>query len=157
MSDGGAKTWILTGSLDNFRATAEQEFSVIGMKERHRRLADQVAKGDFIIFYVTGVQAFAAIVRVVGDMYEDRARVWPGKPGKPDSYPWRFETKPVVTLDEEEWVPAEILAPRLEHARKWPEEHWHLAFQGQLRTISYKDAVVIERAMRDQTHYQRSA
>jgi predicted RNA-binding protein len=148
-----SKTWVLTGSLDNFRATAEQGFRLIGMKERRRRLAEQMAEGDFIIFYVTGVQAFAGIVRVTSEMFEDRAKIWPGKPESPDPYPWRFETEPILILDEEEFVPAETLAARLEHVRKWPVEHWHLAFQGQLRTVSYADAVVIERAMRDAKHY----
>jgi hypothetical protein len=150
----GAKTWILTGSLDNWRATADHGYRVIGMKQGRRRLAEQVAKGDLIIFYVTGVQAFGGMVRVVGDMYEDRAKIWPGKPGKPDPYPWRFQTEPVIVLDEEELVPAETLAQQLEHVRKWPREHWHLAFQGQLRTVSYRDAAVLERALRDAAHYQ---
>jgi hypothetical protein len=56
-------------------------------------------------------------------------------------------------LEEDDFVPAETLARQLEHVRKWPEEHWHLAFQGQLRTITYEDASVIERALRDAAHY----
>ena len=36
----------------------------------------------------------------------------------------------------------------LEHIAKWPAEHWTLAFQGQLRTVSDADAEVIERRMR---------
>jgi hypothetical protein len=154
MGEGARKVWILTGSLDNFQATAQTGFRVIGMKERRRRLAEQVAPGDLIIFYVTGVQAFGGSVRVVGDMYEDRTKIWPGKPGAPDPYPWRFETEPVLILDEEHLVPAEELAQELEHVRKWPAEHWHLAFQGQLRTVSYNDAAIIERALRDAAHYQ---
>jgi predicted RNA-binding protein len=157
MDEGGAKTWVLTGSLDNFRATAELDFRVIGMKERRRRLAEQVHKGDLIVFYVTGVQAFAGTVRVTGDMYEDRSKIWPGKPGAPDPYPWRFEIEPLVILDEDAFVPAVELASHLEHVRKWPAEHWHLAFQGQLRTISYADAAVIERALRDAAHYSDAA
>lgn len=153
MDEGGAKTWVLTGSLDNFRATAERDFRVIGMKERRRRLAEQVAKGDLIVFYVSGVKAFAGTVRVTSDMYEDRSHVWPGKPRAPDAYPWRFETEPVIILGEEEFVPAVEVAQSLEHVRKWPPEHWHLAFQGQLRTISYADAIVIDRALRDAAHY----
>jgi predicted RNA-binding protein len=148
-----SKIWVLTGSLDNFRATAERDFRVIGLKERRRRLAEQVEEGDVIVFYVTGVQAFAGMVRVTGEMYEDRSKIWPGKPGAPDEYPWRFETERVIILDEEEFVPAAELAQQLEHVRKWPAEHWHLAFQGQLRTISYEDAAVIGRALRDAAHY----
>jgi hypothetical protein len=138
------KTWVLTGSLENFRATRDRGFRLIGAKERRRGLAEQIEPGDAIVFYVTGVQAFGGIVRVTGEMYEDRTKVWPGKPGKADDYPWRFETEPVLILDEDEFLPAEGLAGELEHVRKWPAEHWHLAFQGQLRTVSDADAELLE-------------
>jgi hypothetical protein len=139
------KTWVLTGSLENFRATRDRGFRLIGAKERRRRLAEQIEPGDRIVFYVTGVQAFGGIVRVTGGMHEDRTPVWPGKPGKRDPYPWRFETEPVVILDEEEFVPGAELAGELEHVRKWPADHWQLAFQGQLRTVSDADAEVLGR------------
>ena len=144
-----SKTWVLTGSLDNFRTTREHGFGVIGMKERRRRLAEQVEPGDRIAFYVTGLQAFAGIVRVTGEMYEDRTKLWPGKRGSPDPYPWRFETEPELILDEDRFVPAVELAGELEHVRKWPAEHWQLAFQGQLRTVSDADARVIEERLRE--------
>ena len=136
----GGKTWILTGSVENFRATREHGFRLIGAKEKRRRLAEQIEPGDEIVFYVTGVQAFGGIVRVTSAMFEDRAKVWPGKPGKVDPYPWRFETEPVEVLPEDRFVPAVELAGELEHVRKWPAEHWQLAFQGQLRTVSEADA-----------------
>jgi len=151
------KTWILTGSPENFRATRDREFRVAGMKERRRLLAEQMEPGDRIVFYVTKVQAFGAIVRIAGDMYEDRSKIWPGKPGKADEYPWRFETEPLLVLDEDAFVPAEDLAQQLEHLRKWPAEHWHLAFQGQLRTVSADDARLIETAMREAAKKPRAA
>jgi predicted RNA-binding protein len=152
-----AKTWILTGSLENFRVTRELGFRVIGAKERRRRLAEQIGPGDQIVFYVTGVQAFAGFVRVTGEMYEERAKLWPGKPGKRDPYPWRFETEPVVVLEEEDFVPAEELVADLEHVRKWPAEHWRLAFQGQLRTVSEADRRLLERRIRDATRARSAA
>ncbi len=143
------KTWILTGSLDNFRATREHGFRVIGAKEKRRRIAEQIEPGDEIVFYVTGVQAFAGIVRVTGEMCEDRSRIWPGKPSSPDPYPWRFETEPETILDEEDFVPAVELAGRLEHVRKWPAQHWQLAFQGQLRIVSDADARLLGESIRE--------
>jgi hypothetical protein len=50
-------------------------------------------------------------------------------------------------LEHDEWVPAEELATKLEHIRKWPPEHWKLAFQGQLRTVSEKDAKLLVKHM----------
>jgi hypothetical protein len=138
-----SQTWILTGSLENFRATREREFRLIGAKEKRRLMAERIHPGDEIVFYVTGVQAFGGVIRVTSEMFEDRAKVWPGKPGKVDSYPWRFETEPVVVLDEDSFIPAVELVGELEHAAKWPSEHWHLAFQGQLRTVSEHDAKLL--------------
>jgi hypothetical protein len=148
MAEGG-KSWILTGSLDNFRVNVERGFDLIGLKERRRNQAEQFEPGDEVIFYLTGVQAFGGIARVTSEMFEDRTRVWPGTrdgktpKGGPDDYPWRVESEPVVVLSEEDFVPAEELAPELEHVRKWPAEHWHLAFQGQLRTITEADAALL--------------
>ena len=144
-----AQTWVLTGSLDNFRATREHGFRLIGAKQGRRRMAEQIEPGDQIVFYVTGVQAFGGIVRVTSAMFEDREQVWPGKPGKADPYPWRFETEPVQILDEDRFVGAIELASALEHVRKWPAEHWRLAFQGQLRTVSEHDAGLLERRIAD--------
>lgn len=143
------KTWVLTGSLGNFRATREHGFRLIGAKQGRRRMAEQIEPGDQIVFYVTGVQAFGGIVRVASEMFEDREQVWPGKPGKADPYPWRFETEPVQILDEDRFVDAIELASELEHVRKWPAEHWRLAFQGQLRTVSEHDAGLLGRRIAD--------
>ncbi len=143
------KSWILTGSLENFHVNVERGFDPIGFKEGRRRQAEQFEPGDQVFFYVTGVQAFGAIARVRSEMFEDREPIWPGNPRKPDDYPWRVEAEPVVVLAEEDFVPAEELAPELEHVRKWPAEHWHLAFQGQLRIISEADAALLRGRLTD--------
>jgi hypothetical protein len=146
------RTWILTSSLENLRATREHGFRVIGAKEGRRGMAEKIEPGDRIVFYVTGVQAFGGSVRVTGEMYEDRERIWPGKPGNPDPYPWRFETEPEIVLEEDEFVPAVEVVGELEHAAKWPAAHWPLAFQGQLRTVSDADAQLLERRLRAGAH-----
>ena len=136
-------TWILTASPENHAATASHGFRVIGVKERNRNRALGIEPGDVIVLYLTKVMRFAGAIRVVGELYEDREKIWPGKPGKADAYPWRFHTEAVVVLEEDEWVPAEDLKGDLEHVRKWPEEHWKLAFQGQVRTVSEADAALL--------------
>lgn len=147
MLDG--KAFILTGSVENWRVTRDRDFGIVGMKEGRRRLAETIEPGDRIFFYVTKVQAFGALARVTGEMFEDRTKIWPGKPGKADAYPWRFRTEPVLVLDEDSFLPAEEVARELEHVRKWPAEHWRLAFQGQLRQISEVDAALLEERMRE--------
>jgi hypothetical protein len=148
MAEEANKTWVLTGSLDNFEATRERGFRIVGVKQRNRRRAEQMAPGDLIVFYLTVVKAFGAIVRITGEMFEDRSKIWPGKPGNPDIYPWRFQTEPVLVLDEDDFVPGEELVGHMDHIAKWPVEHWTLAFQGQLRTISDSDFAAVEERMR---------
>jgi hypothetical protein len=146
MASDDARTWILTGSPENFAATAAHGFEVIGLKEGRRRQALEMEPGDRIVLYLTRVMRFAASVRVSGELYEDREPIWPGKPGQADPYPWRFATEPELVLDEDRWVPAETLKDELEHIRKWPADHWKLAFQGQLRMVSDTDAgLLLER------------
>ena len=135
-----ARTWILTGSPENFAATQAHEFRVIGLKERRRRQALEIESGDRLMFYLTRLMVVAASVRIAGELYEDRTPIWPGKPGKADSYPWRFPTEPEWVLEESAWIPAETLVGELEHIAKWPREHWKLAFQGQLRVVGAADA-----------------
>ena len=143
MTEERPTNWILTGSLENFRINVERGFGVIGFKEGRRRQAEQFEPGDEVFFYVTGVKAFGGIARVKSEMFEDRARIWPGKKGKAEAYPWRVEAEPVLILPEDRFVPAEELVTELEHVRKWPPDHWHLAFQGQLRTIGEADAELL--------------
>jgi predicted RNA-binding protein len=137
-------TWILTGSVENFRINVERGFDVVGFKERRRNQASQFEPGDEIVFYITGLQAFGGIARVRSEMFEDREPIWPqGKKKHPEAYPWRVEAEPVAVLAEDDFVPAEELVDELEHTSKWPAEHWHLAFQGQLRTVSEADAELL--------------
>jgi predicted RNA-binding protein len=137
------QTWILTASPENHEATKAHGFEVIGIKQRNRARALQIEPGDRIVLYLTKVMSFAGSLKVVGELYEDRTKIWPGKPGKADAYPWRFATEPEIVLEQDEWIPAEKLATKLEHIQKWPAEHWKLAFQGQLRTVSAKDAKLL--------------
>jgi hypothetical protein len=155
----GPQTWILTASPENHAATKAHGFEVIGIKERNRARALQIEPGDRIVLYLTKVMAFAGSIKVVGEMYEDRTKLWPGGtrggavgPGKADAYPWRFPTEAEIVLEEDEWIPAEKLATKLEHIQKWPAEHWKLAFQGQLRTVSEKDAKLLVKRMSAAAH-----
>ena len=44
-SSSTAQTWILTGSPENYAATRERGFDLIGRKERHRRSAEAMVAG----------------------------------------------------------------------------------------------------------------
>lgn len=138
--------WCLTTSPANFATTAARGWKVQGIKSRRAKTGGEIHPGDRFIYYLTGVSAFAGIVEITSDVFEDHELVWTSKPG--EDYPWRFEIRPDVVLeDPERWVPAEELREQLEFPGKWPAEHWKLAFQGNIRPWPESDHRVVRAAL----------
>jgi hypothetical protein len=141
--------WCLTTSPDNLVRTAALGWSVQGIKSRRGPTARRLAAGDRLTYFVTQVQAFAAVVRVTGPTYEEHEPVWVARQVGED-YPWRFPIAPlVVPADESAWVPAREVVGRLEHTAKWPPERWHLAFQGNIRAWPAADTEVVLAVLRE--------
>lgn len=138
--------WCLTTSPDNFARTAKLGWTVQGIKSGRRPTAERLEPGDTIVYYLTGVKAFGAVVEVTGRCFEDHDPVWTSKPG--EDYPWRVPIRPdVVGSDKGAWVPAEELVEHLQHLRKWPREHWTLGFQGNIRAWPAGDSQVVRGAL----------
>ena len=138
--------WCLTTSPCNLARTAELGWTVQGLKSRRRPTALRIAPGDRVVYYVAQVMAFAAIAEVTSTSFEDHELIWTSGPG--EDYPWRFAIRPETVLDEPHWVPVATVQERLEFPRRWPAEHWRLAFQGQIRTVPDADMALIERSLR---------
>jgi predicted RNA-binding protein len=146
--------WMVVSSPDNFRKTREHGFTIQGLKMRHRRRVESMRVGDRLLYYVTGRMGFAATVTIASPMYEDHTPIW--KTARRDEdYPWRVHIRPDVLLDEAEWVPAKEIAYRLDYVRKWPPEHWTLAFQGHIHMLNHNDFSVIEDAIASSARRQR--
>lgn len=141
--------WIVVGSPDNFAATRAHGFTVQGLKSRHRKKAGTMRPGDRIVWYITGVKAFAGYATVTSEYFEDHTLIWKSKDPKRDAedYPWRVNITPVITLDDNEFVPAEPIARQMAHVAKWPEANWTLAFQGNVHKIGDEDFEVIRLAL----------
>ena len=145
-SAGGGRTaqyWMIVSSPENFRKTREHGFSIQGLKSRHRRRVESMRVGDRLLYYVTGRMGFAATVTVGSPMYEDHTPIWRSA-RRDEDYPWRVHIRPDIVLDEMDWVPAKDLAYRLDYVRKWPPEHWTLAFQGHIHALPRTDFGIVE-------------
>ena len=140
------RIWCLTTSPDNFAATADRGWKVQGIKSRRRRTAEELEPGDKLVYYLTKHVAFGGIVEVRSRYFEDHELIWTSKPG--EDYPWRVEIAPeVVRPDPEEWVPVEPLREQLEFPKRWPAEHWRLAFQGNIREWPEHDYRIVKQAL----------
>ena len=154
-SEGRAlQYWMVVSSPDNFRKTREHGFSIQGLKSRHRRRVETMRVGDRVLYYVTGRMGFAATVTVASPMYEDHTPIW-RTARRDEDYPWRVHIRPDHILDESDWVPAKEIAYRLDYVRKWPPEHWTLAFQGHIHLLNRNDFAIIEDAIASNARRER--
>mgnify|MGYP001560704417 CR=1 FL=1 len=139
-------SWMGVTSVDNFERTEDLGFTLQGFKTRQRKkVMEQMAPGDNLVYYLTRVQVFAATVKIVSDGFEDHELIWRSKPG--EDYPWRVKIEADVVADEEGQVPSEAIGPGLRYVQKWPAEHWKLAFQGNLHLIPDEDFATLRAAL----------
>ena len=139
--------WMLVSSLENFLLSREKGFTIAGMKSRHRKKAEKVRPGDKVIFYLTGVLKFGGIAEATSGYSEDHSPLWESKK-KGEEYPFRFSIKPQTILGEQDFLPAEVMARQMDYVKKWPAEHWRLAFQGNVHLLPQADYELLEREMR---------
>jgi hypothetical protein len=159
VTDAPPTNWIVVGSIDNFAATRALGFSVQGFKSRHRKKAETMRPGDRLVWYITGVKAFGGYATLTSTYFEDHTPIWKSKDTKRDAedYPFRVNIAPVLTLPEDEFVPAEPIARQMTYVSKWPAANWTLAFQGNLHKIDDRDFEVIAAALRAATATQSAA
>ena len=145
-----ANHWIIVTGTDNFARSRDLDWTEQGIKSRHRKKAEQMHAGDTITYYLTGVQAFAGVVEITSDYREEHDRpIWVSKDPKKgaEDYPFRVNIHPLTILDPPDWIPALDLVTHLEHPKRWPAEHWRLAFQGNVHKISDADARLLADAL----------
>ena len=141
--------WIIVGSPENFEITRAHGFTIQGIKSRHRKKAEQMAPGDKLLYYVTGMKAFVATATVTSPFFEDHTIIWrSGNPKKLDEdYPYRVRIEPDVVLPPGELLTAETVAPAMHHVQKWPPQNWTLAFQGNVHRIDAHDFALVRAAL----------
>lgn len=135
--------WLLVSSADNFETSRTRGFDIAGMKTRWKKAAGEVAPGDTVFFYLTGIKAIGGEAKVAGEAYfDDTVKIWDStKPG--EVYPWRFPITIVNARAKDEYLPVEDFLQDYEKARKWAPEHWTLAFQGNVHRLTGNDYKLI--------------
>jgi hypothetical protein len=141
--------WIIVGSPENFATTAAHGFTIQGMKSRHRKKAERMGPGDKIAYYITGRKAFAGVSTIESPYFESHERIWTSTDPKKaaEDYPFRVHIRPDVILADEDFAGAEPIARRMSYTKKWPEQNWTLAFQGNVHEISAEDFEIIRDAI----------
>ena len=131
---------------ENYRRTRARRFRIQGVKSRYRRMAERIAAGDRLCWYLVGVGGFVATATITSPVFEEHRPIWVST-GRPDPYPWRFRIARGIVRDPDDAIAAASIIDHLTFARRWPRAHWRLAFQGNLHEIGRRDFRVIERAL----------
>ena len=79
--------------------------------------------------------------------FEDQAPIW-NPNGNQDEFPYRVKLVPSIILDENDYIDARELGPRLEYVKRWIPERWHLAFIDTLHLLPQRDFRLIEGEMK---------
>ena len=151
MSDEERQCWIVVGGPENFEIARARGFDMFGFKSTRRKEAGKMRPGDKLIFYLTGVMKFGGVATVTSAMYEDREKVFGSKKKPGEEYPYRVKTEPDLILQPAQYLDVRELAPAMQYTKKWPAEHWRLAFQGNLHLISREDHEMLVGEMRGVT------
>ena len=131
----------------NYAAMRAINFSLLGLRTRHRKKAERMAPGDRVLYYVLEERVFPASATVTSSYFEDRHPVWENRERRDDPFPYRVHTEPNVVLEPWEGLDAAAIAPRMLYVKRWPPEQWYLAFLGDVHLLSSQDFQMVEREM----------
>ena len=140
--------WIVVGSEENMRIAEARGFDIFGFKSTRRREVAQMQPGDKLIFYLTKIMKFGGLASVTSDYFEDHARVFKSEKKPQEDYPFRVNVRPEIILSPDQYLDVKEIAPRMQYPKKWPPEHWRLAFQGNLHQIPPEDYDLIVSEMK---------
>lgn len=134
--------WLIISSPNSLKVTRAFDYKIAGMKQRWRKAAASVRPGDTLFFYVTGLKAIAAELRVVGTFFEDNEPIWlEDQPH--DYFALRFPTEPVKVREAGDYLSVKDFLADYQYARKWSPQHWTLAFQGNVHRLNEQDYQLI--------------
>ena len=142
--------WMVVLTPENYLVTREQEFKVQGLKRSQRKKAQRIEVGDRMLFYISRMQVFAAAATVTSTFFEDHSKLWKDYHPEED-FPYRVNIESNAVLEEEQFIDAHQVAPRMDFVKKWIPEWWPLAFIGDLHIIPKKDLTMIEDEMKKMT------
>jgi len=142
-----ANYWIVVGSEENFNIAKERGFDLFGFKSTRRREVSQMKVGDKLIFYLTGIMKFGGVAEITSEYFEDHTIVFGSKKKPGEDYPFRVNVKPELLLDPDQYLDVKQWAPLMQYTKKWPTEHWRLAFQGNLHQIPESDYQMLSKEM----------
>ena len=131
---------------ENFAIIRDLGVTLFGMGRRFRRRAERMSPNDRVLFYVKGIRKWPASATITSECFEDDSEVFVSNDSR-ERFPFRVKLRPNIVLDEQDYIDAMLLAPRLDYVRRWEPKDWPLAFFDRLHLLPQKDFRLIEGEM----------
>ena len=145
--------WMMINNEENFRITQARGFTLLGLKAQHRRKVQRITEGDRVLLYISHLRRFAATATAMSSFYEAEEPICVNEGST--GFPYHIKLQPGVILKDEQFIDANLLAPRLEYIKRWNPEDWYMAFQGNLHLLPKNDFTLIEGEMK-RLHFGKS-
>ena len=137
--------------LDLFTWETWEEFrkagsSITGFRESRWNSVQKIAKGDYLLCYLTGLSRFIGLLEVISDPFKGKDRdIW-----KNNDFPCRLEVKPLVELSPETSIPVIELRDNLSFFENLKTPYsWGVYFRGSPFKFKPGDGKVIAQALLD--------
>ena len=140
--------WIVVGAEENMRIAEARGFDIFGFKSTRRNEVAKMQPGDKLIFYLTKIMKFGGLAGVTSEYFEEHTKLFKSEKKPQEDYPFRVNVKPEIVLSPDQYLDVKQIAPRMQYPKKWPPEHWRLAFQGNLHRIPQEDYDLIVSEMK---------
>lgn len=137
--------WLDLFSWDTWSEFLKAGGRVSGFREFRWKTVQRMARGDYLLCYLTGISRFIGLLRVTGEPYKDKTPIWSS-----EDFPSRIPVKILIQLKPETAVPVLLLREKLEVFRRLRNPHrWSGAFRGSPSPWTPDDGETVVQALRD--------
>jgi predicted RNA-binding protein len=135
------KYWLIIMTPENFKITRDKiGCNLIGLSYRSRKQASLMSVGDKIVYYITQLKKYGAIVNIESEIYEDSKNIWISED---KTFPLRMKTKTDIVLSDAELKRETTPFRELEFIKNKNKNLWGVYFRTSMRKISKNDFTII--------------
>lgn len=129
--------WLIVESPSNWAVDRKNEFAHFGLPERFFYRREHFRAGDNLFTYVTGKSCFSDIREIT----KSGVRKLPMGGDYERSLPYCLDTKPVLVLEENRWLPVLDVKDKLKMTSQ--HSNWGLLFRSTPRKLDPSDAELL--------------
>ncbi|MBI4299486.1 MAG: hypothetical protein HY666_06975 [Chloroflexi bacterium] len=135
--------WMIACTLESLKASREAKLYMQEVTSTYRRRVQRMQPEDRLLFYVPSIKKFGGTATVTAASLEEQ-RPKEGGRRRIARYSLKINVRYNTVPDEESFLDAREIGPRMDYVDRWPPERWNLAFLGQFHMLPRRDFELVE-------------